>query len=113
MATSYRNPRFTAAFPFGHGLSYSNFLYGLAKADLCPKTVTITQPLICVSLSVRNIGKVTAATVAQLYLEFPAIASYPTPVLKGFQKINELAPGSSAKATFKLLRRDLSYYDAA
>merc|ERR1719343_1777466 len=54
------NYSFTTGFPFGHGLSYTSFEYsGLAIKDRE------------VSFSVKNVGQMAGAEVAQLYLEFP------------------------------------------
>merc|ERR1712113_270502 len=104
MATSYRNRNFTAAFPFGHGLTYTDFRYGVLASSL-------TRDTVCIHLSIQNVGKVAAGTVVQLYLEFPRAARHPAPLLKGFQKIDAVAPGASMEVLFQLRDRDLSYYD--
>lgn len=111
MATSYRNPNFTAAFPFGHGLSYSEFDYSNAEVQPCGEASK--GPSLCLSLSVRNSGKRPASTVAQLYLQYPASAGYPAPLLKGFQQTGPLSAGASVTVTFRLSERDLSYYSLA
>jgi beta-glucosidase len=113
MATSYRNPNFKAAYPFGHGLSYSRFEYGNATSKPCNNSSILLQPSLCVSLSVRNIGKVLAETVAQLYLEMPSEAGHHAALLKGFKKTGLLHPGTLTMLTFRLTSRDLSYFCAA
>merc|ERR1719188_1517060 len=75
LATSYRNRNFEAAYPFGHGLSYSTFEYINSSAQLCFNTAGSTD--VCVHAAVRNAGQTPTRTVAQLYLEFPAVAGYP------------------------------------
>lgn len=109
MATSYRNPNFTAAYPFGHGLSYSSFEYGPATRKACESSKDEAHSL-CISVSIRNTGKILAETVAQLYLEMPADAGHPAPLLKGFKRSGPLHPGSSIAVTFKLTNRDMSYF---
>jgi len=104
--TSYRNTNLTAAFPFGHGLTYTTFKYGKASARKCAGAT-------CVRLSIWNDGKLTGETTVQLYLEFPPVAGFLTPVLKGFQKTGAIRPGRSSKVTFRLHRNDVSYWDSA
>merc|ERR1712032_1152462 len=102
--TSYRNTNLTAAFPFGHGLTYTNFEYGKASATEC-------WSAICVGLSVRNGGTLIGETIVQLYIEFPPVAGFLTPVLKGFRKTGKISPGASSVVTFRLQKRDVSYWD--
>jgi beta-glucosidase len=48
--------------------------------------------------------------VPQLYLGYPASTNSPPKQLRGFSKL-KLAAGASGTATFKLRRRDMSYWD--
>jgi len=105
--TSYRNPNFKAAYPFGHGLTYTTFEYG----DLA-KCTPRKEAALCIEIDVRNVGQVSAGTVVQFYIEFPAEAGFSTPILKGFQKTGSMDPGTSAHITFHMSDRDLSYYNA-
>jgi len=114
LATSYRNPGFRAAYPFGHGLSYSQFRFSSeAKVVDCPYELqrsSSTPLLACVKAFVQNTGARPARTVPQLYLDFPAEAGQTAPILKGFQKTSLLQPGATAPLLFPLTARDLSYY---
>lgn len=69
-------------YPFGHGLSYTTFLYEnlrLAKGDNQSVTVTLT---------VRNTGNRAGAEVAQLYVkDLESSVERPDKELKGFQKV--------------------------
>eukprot|EP00931_Biecheleriopsis_adriatica_P034476 TRINITY_DN198_c0_g1_i11.p1 TRINITY_DN198_c0_g1~~TRINITY_DN198_c0_g1_i11.p1 ORF type:complete len:1626 (-),score=281.10 TRINITY_DN198_c0_g1_i11:41-4918(-) len=103
MATSYRKADSTAAFPFGHGLTYTSFEYGRPRNRLCENDW-------CIDLDIENVGQVAAPEVVQLYLELPKEAGWPTPLLKGFQKTKVLSPGSATAVTFRLTRQDRSYY---
>lgn len=103
LATSYRNPNFKAAYPFGHGLSYATFKYHSATVNKCGREV-------CVRLSIENTGKHEGREVVQLYLEFPAEAGQPAPVLKGFETTSLLKPRAQAEVTFRLGKKELSYY---
>lgn len=87
------------AFPFGHGLSYTQFVYsGLEVSETA------------VSVTVTNTGKCSGAEVAQLYL-FPPQGGLHRPLkeLKGFARV-ELAPGESQRITFPLNRRSFSLW---
>jgi len=110
LATSYRNKNFTAAFPFGHGLTYTTFEYLGAAPVPCPTGAA--KALLCVQALVLNTGTVAAKTVPQLYLELPPIAGQPAPFLKGFQTTGLVFPGSRVEVVFALTARDLSYFDA-
>ncbi|CAK0911988.1 unnamed protein product [Prorocentrum cordatum] len=122
--TSYRNHDFKAAFPFGHGLTFTTFEYTHAVAVPCGGQTAAAvvrgpaseepagQAVACVQVRVRNAGKSSGQEVVQLYLEFPAEAGRPGPLLKGFQKTGVMAPGDEVEVVLPLTRRDLSYYDA-
>lgn len=91
---------FTTGFPFGHGLSYTDFEYsGL--------TVTGTAA----SFAVKNTGTVAGREVPQLYLGFPASANEPPLQLKAFTKTPVLAPGEATTVTLSLAARDFSVWD--
>jgi beta-glucosidase len=94
-------------FPFGHGLSYTTFVYSGLKV---PKRVRRGEK-IAVTLTVTNSGQMAGKEVVQLYLADPR-ASLPRPPkeLKDFVKV-ALAPGESTTVTFSLDERALSYYD--
>ena len=96
---------FTPLFPFGHGLSYTDFKYGDIKTDL------LENGLIELRLNVTNSGKVAGAEVAQLYISDPE-CSVPRPVkeLKGFKKVY-LEPGETREIVFQVSPQDLSYFD--
>jgi len=90
-----------AAFPFGHGLSYTTFAYS-----------GLTASATSVSVTVANTGKVAGAEVAQLYLGFPSSAGEPPKQLKGFAKV-KLAPGAKQTVTFALDSRSVSIWDVS
>jgi len=117
MATSYRNKEFVAAFPFGHGLTYTNFTYlspsyGPCDANTSSVVKSRAGAVLCIFTQVRNNGARAARTVAQLYLGFPHAARHPAPLLKGFRRTGMLLPGATQTVSFSLTAQDLSYYDA-
>jgi beta-glucosidase len=97
-------------FPFGFGLSYTDFRY--SGLSISPGMVGATGTA-RVSLRVENVGPVAGAEVVQLYLHDP-LASVVRPVLalKGFRKVS-LEPGAAALVEFELGRQELSFLDAA
>ncbi|KAL3426525.1 Beta-glucosidase cel3A [Phlyctema vagabunda] len=108
-------------YEFGFGLSYTTFAYSsLTLSSLTPTTNTAKAPggvvalydtVATVTVSVTNNGTVSGSEVAQLYITLPASApSTPPRQLRGFQKL-ALAPKASGTATFRLRRKDLSYWD--
>jgi beta-glucosidase len=72
-------------------------------SDLWDEVITVTT-------TVKNVGAITGAEVAQLYVSFPAEAAQPVRVLRGFEKPS-IPAGGSADVTFSLRRRDISYWD--
>jgi beta-glucosidase-like glycosyl hydrolase len=81
-------------YPFGYGLSYSNFTYSNVQAD----SKADANGNVHVSFTVKNTGKSTGTTVAQLYsaAQFTdAGVTFPDAQLVGFQKTKELKPGQS------------------
>ena len=64
-----------------------------------------------VTAKITNVGSVTAAEVAQLYVGLPMSApTTPIKQLRGFQK-PLIKPGEIAGVKFELRRKDLSYWD--
>lgn len=96
-------------FPFGHGLSFTEFSYGNPVAD---KNVMTDAETISISLDVTNTGKTAGAETVQLYVSDPKCSVMrPEKELKGFQKVF-LQPGESKTVRFSLNKEDLSYFDA-
>ena len=99
----------TPAYPFGHGLSYTDFAYaklavddgGLARGDSLRVRVEVT-----------NTGERAGAEVVQLYVGFAGSAvERPEKLLRGFTKV-ALAAGASRTVELAVARADLAYYDA-
>lgn len=94
-------------FAFGHGLSYTTFEYGEAKAA---KESMNANGQMTVTVEVKNTGDRAGAEIVQLYIADPvASVDRPDKELKGFEKIY-LKPGESKKVSFTIDAEDLSYY---
>lgn len=104
-------------FPFGYGLSYTQFAFKNLKitpansrgidANRAPNRVVTV-----VHASVTNTGTRTGAEVAQLYLGDPSGTGEPVRQLRGFQRVT-LAPGQTQQVAFPLTARDLAYWNTA
>ena len=109
----YDARRMPVRWPFGHGLSYTGFVYRDAALD---RAVLADDGCVTVRVQVKNSGAVRGAEVVQLYVSDGTGAPVPggrvPQALRGFQKV-ELAPGQACEVTFTLTPRDLAHYDAA
>lgn len=91
-------------FPFGHGLSYTDFSYENLSINVRP------QGEVEVSVTVKNVGKRNGKEVVQLYLgDDVASVERPKKELKGFDKVS-LNPGESKTVNLVLNNRDLSFW---
>jgi len=94
-------------FPFGHGLSYTQFTY---SEMTLPGEVKQGEEF-KVSVTVENTGEITGQEVIQLYIrDLESTLIRPLKELKGFEKIH-LEPGEIEVVTFDLEPRALSFYD--
>ena len=93
-------------FPFGHGLSYTQFKY----SELALPSEVMAGETFRVSVMVENAGSMPGQEVIQLYVrDEESTLVRPPKELKGFEKIT-LAPGEVKMVTFALGPRDLAYY---
>ncbi|MBR4978884.1 MAG: glycoside hydrolase family 3 C-terminal domain-containing protein [Bacteroidales bacterium] len=96
-------------FAFGHGLSYTDFTYGDAKAKASVKAGADLK----VSIDVTNSGKVAGKEVVQLYIgDEEAYLDRPVKELKGFKKVH-LEPGETKTVEFVIEPDMLKFFDDA
>ncbi|OIU68856.1 glycoside hydrolase family 3 N-terminal domain-containing protein [Rossellomorea aquimaris] len=94
-------------FPFGYGLSYTEFTYSGMK--LSSEKMTCDQPL-NLTLTVTNSGTVAGEEVVQLYVrDVSGEVVRPLKELKAFEKIC-LEPGESKEVGFTLIEEQLRYH---
>jgi beta-glucosidase len=95
-------------YPFGYGLSYTNFEY--SDFALSATQLKGNQKLMA-TVIVKNTGALTGKEVVQLYIrDLVGSATRPVQELKGFQKI-ELAAGESKKVSFEITPELLKFYN--
>lgn len=95
-------------YPFGHGLSYTEFAYSDLKLE---KSVLSDTETLNLSLIVKNTGALAGSEVVQIYVAPPEGAAFrPVRELRAFAKVH-LAPGESRQVSFTLEPRDFAYYN--
>ena len=96
-------------YPFGYGLSYTNFSYGNLQlsSDVLSKNGELT-----VSVTVTNDGDFDGYEIVQMYLhDIYAEISRPVKELKGFERIF-LKKGESREVKFVITEDDLRFYNS-
>ena len=106
---TYRYYNGPVQFPFGFGLSYTNFEYardGKLKARYGLKDT------IEVNVAVKNTGQINGDEVVQAYVEYPQIDRMPVKELKAFKRVSVTKGGSSTVA-LRIPVADLQKWDMA
>jgi beta-glucosidase len=110
-------------FPFGHGLSYTSFVFGIPATKNADGTLTADEASrskvsrnpdgsLRVEVGVRNVGQRPGMDVVQVYVS-PAAGGWEAPKrLGGFQKV-ALAPGASQTVSINVDPRLLATFDDA
>jgi beta-glucosidase len=100
----YEKHRITPLFPFGHGLSYTEF-------TLSNVSMRSVENDVLVSVDVTNIGIRDGSTVVQLYLsDHDAAIDRPEKELRAFAKV-ALKVGEKTTVNLTLSARDFAYFD--
>lgn len=95
-------------YPFGHGLSYTQFEY--SNLQVTPEHATADTD-VTIQVDVKNVGQVAGDEVVQLYVhDVVASATRPVKELKGFTRLT-LQPGEQKQVTFTLSARHLAFYN--
>jgi beta-glucosidase len=106
--SKYLDVPWTPLFPFGYGLSYTQFK--ITNLQLSAQRMPANGKL-TVSVDVENVGRRAGDEVVQLYIRDTA-ASMTRPVkeLKGFQRVT-LQPGEKKRLEFVLTREQLGFWN--
>jgi len=104
----YADVKKTPLYPFGYGLSYTNYKY---SKPLLSNTTLNKEDKIIVTTEITNTGEVDGEEIAQLYIR-DNVSSVTRPVkeLKGYQRVF-LKAGETKKIKFTINSESLAFYD--
>lgn len=94
-------------YPFGHGLSYTDFEWAISDHTFDADTMTV-------DVDVENVGDVAGKDVVQLYYSAPYIqggVEKSAIELAGYAKTKQLEPGETETVTITFATRDMASYD--
>lgn len=96
-------------FPFGYGLSFTDFKYGIPELD---SNILTPSSQICITTTVSNVGDCDGEEIVQLYIH-DKVASITRPIkeLKGFKKVF-LKRGETKVVNFMITVEDLKFYNS-
>ncbi len=100
-------------FAFGYGLSYTQFRIGEAKiSGSKAMSGNVGNPVLTVSVPVKNVGKRDGEEVVQLYIRKTADKEGPLKSLRAFQRVSVPA-GKSVTVDLKLDRKSFEFWNEA
>jgi beta-glucosidase len=106
--SKYLDVPWTPLYPFGYGLSYTQFQ--LSNLQLSSRSIRPNGRLTA-SVEVANTGRRTGAEVVQVYIkDVAASVTRPVRELKGFQRVT-LRPGEKRRIEFTLGSEQLGFYN--
>lgn len=112
----YDKKKMDVLFPFGYGLSYTDFTYSNMKVTVNGKNAADIDVIketdeIVVSADITNTGNCDGAEIVQLYIKNPVVYEIrPEKELRDFAKVF-LKAGETKTVTFMLNARAFSYYE--
>jgi len=96
-------------FPFGYGLTYTEFYYSDLKSD---KRTISSGESVNLTFKIKNTGNFDSDEVPQLYVSYPdSQEDMPYEALKGFSRIF-IRKGETKQVTLTLKGNDLCYWDS-
>lgn len=108
MAATHLDTHFSPLFPFGFGLSYTQFSY--QNLELSCKTLHAGETL-AIGVMLTNTGNIDGEEIVQLYVrDLVGSVTRPVKELKDFKRV-KLAAGKSEWVTFDLSTDKLAFYD--
>jgi beta-glucosidase len=96
-----------ALFPFGFGLSYTNFEIGSAMIS---KTTIQVDETIQLTIPVKNTGKLDGTEIVQVYVRKVNDIEGPLKTLRGFKRI-EISAGKTKQVNIELAPSSFEFYD--
>jgi beta-glucosidase len=108
MTSTHLDTHFSPLFPFGFGLSYTQFEYKNIKVS---RQVIVMGESLKITATISNIGKFDAEEIVQLYIrDLVGSVTRPVKELKGFQRIY-IPAGLCETVVFKINTDELAFYN--
>lgn len=105
---TYLGEESSVLYPFGFGLSYTDFEYSNLAIE---KSKIKIGEQVNLSLELKNTGQYKGKEIVQLYIrDMVSSVTRPIKELKNFKKVG-LNPGQTKKVKFQLSSNDLKFYD--
>ena len=104
---TYRYMQQRPLFPFGHGLSYTDFTYGEAK--LSKNTIAKGENVV-LTIPVSNVGQRDGEEVVQVYLRRPGDKEGPRYTLRAFKRVH-IPAGKTESVAIPLTGENFEWFD--
>ena len=105
---TYRYMQQEPLFPFGHGLSYTDFTY--EEAELSKNTIAKGENVV-LTIPVSNVGQRDGEEVVQVYLKRPGDKEGPRYTLRAFKRVHILA-GKTEQVVIPLTHESFEWFDS-
>lgn len=107
--SNYLDEKNTPLFPFGYGLSYTNFKYSNLRTS---KSKFTSSDSITVSIDIENTGNYDGKEIIQLYIrDWVGSITRPVLELKDFRKVY-IKKGDKKSVAFTISASDLKFYNS-
>lgn len=105
---TYKYFKGSPLFAFGHGLSYSTFMYSDASCSISKPDNTLIE----IKLKVRNSSKIDGDEVVQVYVKQPqSVDNQPIKALVGFKRV-AIKAGNTSEVSILLPKELLRHFDS-
>lgn len=104
---TYRYFKGKALYPFGFGLSYTNFVYEKAAVN---KQVSPINSMLTLSMNLKNNGTRAGEEVVQVYIRNLQDPDGPIRSLRAFRRLN-MMPGDTREVRFYLTPNSFEFFD--
>ena len=113
-ADAWYNGEEGVVYPFGYGLSYTEFEQEIVSCNIADKIINSGNAKVDVTVRVSNVGDVAGKEVVQLYWRAPYYdgeIEKASKVLCAFDKTDMLEPGEEQELTLSFYTQDVANYD--